>query len=514
MIRALAGSGVTILLTTQYLDEADQLAARIAVIDHGRKIAEGTSRELKVATGSGFLHVALADPAGSTRRRGCSKRGWVPASSAAPKARTLAIVARTPRDANAALGALIDAGIELADFSMGSPSLDEVFFSLTGEGASERSCTQHRIAGAQTVARPPAPSALSNALVFGWRAVLKFKHLPEQLFDLVMTPIMFTLLFTFVFGGALAGSPSDYLQFFLPGILVQTVVFNAVYSGMGLSTDLGKGLFDRFRSLPIWSLAPFAGLMVGDVLRHLIAAAIILTIGLLLGYRPEAGIARRACGVRTAHHHRLWHGLGFHRAWPAGAHADDGDDAGLQLPVSAGVRLEHHGRSATMPDWLRAFVEVNPVSLMTTAMRGLMGGGGTVAAGGLALVAPVALSMLLAPVTIWLYREAVVSPSETSAGDRSRVACQLPASPCGEPSYSMSFEFLMPCAAARPVASMGTVWSARAMDDERGHAERPQVWTEVGGGEGLGAVERGFEAGLHRDVTRTTRLLQWLTGGD
>ena len=121
---------------------------------------------------------------------------------------------------------------------------------------------------------------------------LKFRHVPEQLFDLVMTPIMFTLLFTFVFGGALAGSPREYLQFFLPGILVQTVVFNAVYSGMGLSTDLGKGLFDRFRSLPIWPLAPFAGLMVGDVLRHLIAAIIILTIGLILGYRPEAGIAR------------------------------------------------------------------------------------------------------------------------------------------------------------------------------------------------------------------------------
>ena len=142
----------------------------------------------------------------------------------------------------------------------------------------------------QQAARPPAPSRLSNALVFGWRAVLKFKHVPEQLFDLVMTPIMFTLLFTFVFGGALAGSPGEYLQYFVPGILVQTVMFNAVYSGMGLSTDLGKGLFDRFRSLPIWSLSPFAGLMVGDVLRHVIAGGIILTIGLLLGFRPAAGV--------------------------------------------------------------------------------------------------------------------------------------------------------------------------------------------------------------------------------
>src|SRR5215217_65859 len=157
--------------------------------------------------------------------------------------------------------------------------------------------------------RPPQPSAVSNALAFGWRAALKFRHVPEQMFDLVMTPIMFTLLFTFVFGGALAGSPSQYLQFFLPGILVQTVVFNAVYSGMGLSTDLGKGLFDRFRSLPIWSLAPFAGLMVGDVLRHLIAAAIILTVGLILGYRPEAGLP----GVLAAF--ALLVAIGFGMGW-------------------------------------------------------------------------------------------------------------------------------------------------------------------------------------------------------
>ena len=161
----------------------------------------------------------------------------------------------------------------------------------------------------RTVARPPRPSAFANALVFGWRAALKFKHVPEQLFDLVMTPIMFTLLFTFVFGGALAGSARDYLQFFLPGILVQTVCFNAVYSGMGLSTDLGKGLFDRFRSLPIWSLAPFAGLMVGDVLRHLIAATIILTIGLILGYRPEAGFS----GIAAAF--ALLVAIGFGMGW-------------------------------------------------------------------------------------------------------------------------------------------------------------------------------------------------------
>jgi ABC-2 type transport system permease protein len=256
----------------------------------------------------------------------------------------------------------------------------------------------------ETVARPPVPSAFSNALVLGWRAVLKFRHVPEQLFDLVMTPIMFTLLFTFVFGGALAGSPREYLQFFLPGILVQTVVFNAVYSGMGLSTDLGKGLFDRFRSLPIWSLAPFAGLMVGDVLRHLIAALIILTIGLILGYRPEAGIL----GVAVAF--ALLLTIGFGMGWIFMV---------LGLLISTPMTVMTLGFTflfplvfasnlmvdpATMPAWLRTFVEVNPISLMATAMRGLMGDGVTVSEVARALIAPAVLTLLLAPVTLWLYR--------------------------------------------------------------------------------------------------------------
>jgi ABC-2 type transport system permease protein len=257
----------------------------------------------------------------------------------------------------------------------------------------------------QQVTRPPAPSALSNALVFGWRAVLKFKHVPEQLFDLVMTPIMFTLLFTFVFGGALAGSPGGYLQFFLPGILVQTVVFNAVYSGMGLSTDLGKGLFDRFRSLPIWSLAPFAGLMVGDVLRHVIAGGIILSIGLLLGYRPEAGVA----GVLSAF--ALLIAIGFGMGWifivlgllirtPMTV-MTIGFTVLFPLVFASNIMVNPE----TMPNWLRSFVEVNPVTLMTTAMRGLMAGEATVAQVTQALIAPVLLTLVLAPVTLWLYRK-------------------------------------------------------------------------------------------------------------
>jgi ABC-2 type transport system permease protein len=257
----------------------------------------------------------------------------------------------------------------------------------------------------EPVARPPAPSALSNALVFGWRAVLKFRHVPEQLFDLVMTPIMFTLLFTFVFGGALAGSPRDYLQFFLPGILVQTVVFNAVYSGMGLSTDLGKGLFDRFRSLPIWPLAPFAGLMVGDILRHLIAALIILTIGLILGYRPEAGILGVAAALL------LLLAIGFGMGWifivlgllirtPMTV-MTIGFSFLFPLVFASNIMVD----PGTMPGWLRGFVDINPVSLMATAIRALMGNGANFDQIALALVAPALLTLILAPLTLWLYRK-------------------------------------------------------------------------------------------------------------
>jgi ABC-2 type transport system ATP-binding protein len=138
MIRALAESGVTILLTTQYLEEADQLAARIAVIDHGRKIAEGTSRELKAATGSGFLHVALADPTRLEKAAGILEQRLGHAVQRSTEGAELSVLAGTAKDANEALASLVAAGIDLSDFSMGQPSLDEVFFALTGHPGESR----------------------------------------------------------------------------------------------------------------------------------------------------------------------------------------------------------------------------------------------------------------------------------------------------------------------------------------------------------------------------------------
>ena len=138
--------------------------------------------------------------------------------------------------------------------------------------------------------RPSRPSALSASLTFGWRALLKIKHVPEQLFDVTAFPIMFTLIFTYLFGGALAGSTNEYLHYLLPGILVQTVVFITIYTGLGLNTDITKGVFDRFRSLPIWRPAALVGALLGDAARYTMASTMVIVLGLVLGFRPDGGV--------------------------------------------------------------------------------------------------------------------------------------------------------------------------------------------------------------------------------
>src|SRR5688572_8724702 len=149
-------------------------------------------------------------------------------------------------------------------------------------------------AGTQTLlgarGRPRPASAVGAVVTLAWRAMLKIKHVPFQLFDVTVTPIMFTLLFTYIFGGAIAGTPREYIQYLLPGIVVQTVLFITVYTGVGLNSDIKKGLYDRFRSLPMWQPAPLFGALAGDVLRYSVAGALILIIGFILGFRPRGGL--------------------------------------------------------------------------------------------------------------------------------------------------------------------------------------------------------------------------------
>ena len=152
----------------------------------------------------------------------------------------------------------------------------------TGSDGSSLVFTRH--------ARPKPASAVSAAFTLGWRAMLKIKHVPFQLFDVTIMPIMFTLLFTSMFSGAMERFlGDDYIHYLLPGILVQTIVFITVYTGVGLNADIQKGLYDRFRSLPIWQPAPIIGALLGDLFRYSLAAVVILIVGLLLGFRPAAG---------------------------------------------------------------------------------------------------------------------------------------------------------------------------------------------------------------------------------
>ena len=252
--------------------------------------------------------------------------------------------------------------------------------------------------------RPPSASPLSAALVFGWRGMLKVKHVPEQLLDVTITPVMFLLMFTYLFGGAIAGSTADYLDYVLPGMLVMSVLFTTVYSGVALNTDRTKGVIDRFRSLPVWRAAPLLGSLLGDAVRYVIAGTVIIGLGVILGYRPDAGLvgALSALALVVAFSFGLswvFSTVGLLLRSPS-AVMNGGFMAIFPLTFLSNVFVD----PATLPSVLRAFVDVNPISLLATASRGLMDG--TAAGGDVVVVLAVAagLTAVFAPLTTLLYR--------------------------------------------------------------------------------------------------------------
>ena len=252
--------------------------------------------------------------------------------------------------------------------------------------------------------RPPGAGALSNALTFGWRGMLKVKHVPEQLLDVTITPVMFVLMFTYLFGGAIAGSTGEYLDYILPGILVMSVLFTTVYSGIALNTDLTKGVVDRFRSLPIWRPAPLVGSLLGDAVRYLIAGTVIIMVGVGLGYRPGAGVGGvvAALGLVVLFAFGLswvFTTLGLLLRSP-NAVMNAGFMGIFPLTFLSNVFVDPE----TLPAGLEWFVDVNPISILATASRGLMEGnadGGDVA---IVLGVAVALTLVFAPLTTRLYR--------------------------------------------------------------------------------------------------------------
>jgi ABC-2 type transport system permease protein len=254
--------------------------------------------------------------------------------------------------------------------------------------------------------RPPPASPLSAALVFGWRGMLKVKHVPEQLLDVTITPVMFVLMFTYLFGGAIAGSTAEYLDYILPGMLVMSVLFTTVYSGVALNTDRTKGVIDRFRSLPVWRAAPLLGSLLGDAVRYVVAGVVIIGLGVVLGYRPDAGLvgAVSALALVVAFSFGLswvFSTVGLLLRSPS-AVLNGGFMAIFPLTFLSNVFVD----PATLPSGLRSFVDVNPISLLATASRGLMDG--TAVAGEVWVVLAVAagLTAVFAPLTTLLYRRA------------------------------------------------------------------------------------------------------------
>jgi ABC-2 type transport system permease protein len=252
--------------------------------------------------------------------------------------------------------------------------------------------------------RPARPSALSAALTFGWRGMLKVKHVPEQLLDVTITPVMFVLMFTYLFGGAIAGSTGAYLDYILPGILVMSVLFTTVYSGVALNTDLTKGVVDRFRSLSIWRPAPLVGALLGDAARYLVAGTVIIVLGVILGYRPSNGVP----GVVAAL--LLVVLFAFSLSWvfttlglllrSPNAVMNAGFMGIFPLTFLSNVFVDPE----TLPSALEAFVNANPISILTDVSRGLMDG--SASGGDLAIVlgTAVALTVIFAPLTSRLYR--------------------------------------------------------------------------------------------------------------
>jgi len=253
-------------------------------------------------------------------------------------------------------------------------------------------------------ARVTPLAAVRHALTLAWRSLVQIKHNPMELIDLSLQPLMFVLLFAYVFGGAISGSVHDFLQFGLAGIITQNALFLTMNTAVALNSDIGKGVFDRFRSLPIARSAPLAGRITADVVRQAWSVAILLGAGILLGFRVGTGPA----GVVGAFAVLIAFNLCF--SW---------------LPVLVGMLVDEPEKvqafgfvvifpltfassafvpTATMPGWLQAWVKVNPVIMLADAMRGLLVGGDVAGPvlGSLAWAA--AIAVVFAPLALRAFR--------------------------------------------------------------------------------------------------------------
>jgi oleandomycin transport system permease protein len=217
---------------------------------------------------------------------------------------------------------------------------------------------------------------LRHSFTLAWRAVLKIRHNPEQLLDVTLQPIVFVTMFVFLFGGAIRGmSRHDYLQFVMPGIAVQTLVFASAGTAINLNTDLTKGIFDRFRSLPIARSSPLTGLILGDLVRYVVSVGIATVYGVLLGFRFQTNVL----SVIAAYALIVVFALAMCWIWVLLAlfvrspQSVQGFGFILMFPLTFGSNV--FTQTVTLPGWLQGWVKVNPISALVDAARGLMLGG-------------------------------------------------------------------------------------------------------------------------------------------
>ncbi|HEY4526750.1 MAG TPA: ABC transporter permease [Candidatus Paceibacterota bacterium] len=249
---------------------------------------------------------------------------------------------------------------------------------------------------------------LSDMLVLVERNLLKYVRLPQLLIFSTIQPVMFLLLFTYVFGGAIKGSSGSYINFLLPGILVQTAIFGAIQTGVGLAEDLSKGIIDRFKTLPMSPSAVLMGRTVADLLRNVFVVVLMFIVGYLIGFRLEGSISDAIAAFAIL----LLFGFAF--SWISAAigmavkNAETAQVAGfiwvfpLVFASSIFVPIE------TMPGWLQAFAGGSPVTITVDAVRSLTLGSATAAETARysleALVWILFLLVVFIPLAVFLYR--------------------------------------------------------------------------------------------------------------
>lgn len=256
---------------------------------------------------------------------------------------------------------------------------------------------------ATTTAQPSLPETLVQIRAMARRSLKKLRRKPEQFFDVLIQPLLFTAMFAFIFGGAISGTVSDYLPTLVPGILAQTVLTVCMATGVQLREDMDKGTFDRFKSMPISRIAPLAGPMTADLLRYVVASALTLLTGMAIGYRPAGGLLGCLGGIALAVV------VGWSLAWifawlgTVARSAQSVQSYSMLIMFPLTFLSNAFVPAATLPGWLRAFVQVNPVSHVVTAVRDLFNDGAVTAAVGWALFASAAVVVVFAPLAVRTY---------------------------------------------------------------------------------------------------------------